>query len=172
MSAHRLGASVVVMDRFDAERCLQLIEQYRITHVQFVPTMFVRLLKLPEAVRSRYDTSSLKAVVHAAAPCPAEVKRQMIEWWGPIISEYYSATEGMGATFITSEEALKKPGSVGKAMAALSLLILVERQQVDVEAPVARYWPEFAARGKSEVTVRMLLCHRAGLPAIRRTRAA
>jgi acyl-CoA synthetase (AMP-forming)/AMP-acid ligase II len=116
MSAHRLGASVVVMDRFDAERCLQLIEQYRITHVQFVPTMFVRLLKLPEEVRSRYDTSSLKAVVHAAAPCPAEVKRQMIEWWGPIISEYYSATEGMGATFITSEEALKKPGSVGKAM--------------------------------------------------------
>jgi long-chain acyl-CoA synthetase len=116
MSAHRLGCTVVVMERFDAERCLQLIEQYRITHVQFVPTMFVRMLKLPKEVRTRYDTSSLKGVVHAAAPCPAEVKRQMIEWWGPIISEYYSATEGMGATFITSEEALRKPGSVGKAM--------------------------------------------------------
>ena len=116
MSAHRLGCTVVVMERFDAERCLQLIEQYGITHVQFVPTMFVRLLKLPQEVRDRYDTSSLKGVVHAAAPCPPEVKRQMIEWWGPIISEYYSATEGMGATFITSEEALRKPGSVGKAM--------------------------------------------------------
>jgi acyl-CoA synthetase (AMP-forming)/AMP-acid ligase II len=104
------------MEHFDAEQCLQLIEQYQITHVQFVPTMFVRLLKLPDDVRARYDTSSLRAVVHAAAPCPAEVKRQMIEWWGPIISEYYSATEGMGATFITSEEALRKPGSVGKAM--------------------------------------------------------
>ncbi|MEY2420736.1 MAG: long-chain acyl-CoA synthetase [Acidimicrobiaceae bacterium] len=116
MSAQRLGASIVVMERFDPETCLQLIEQYQVTHVQFVPTMFVRMLKLPEDVRARYDLSSLKAVVHAAAPCPAEVKRQMIEWWGPIIYEYYSATEGMGATFINSEEALAKPGSVGRAM--------------------------------------------------------
>ncbi|MEY2434146.1 MAG: long-chain acyl-CoA synthetase, partial [Acidimicrobiaceae bacterium] len=116
MSAQRLGTTVVVMERFDPETCLQLIEQYGVTHVQFVPTMFVRLLKLPEEVRARYDVSSLKAVVHAAAPCPAEVKRQMIEWWGPIVYEYYSATEGMGATFITSEEALAKPGSVGKSM--------------------------------------------------------
>ena len=116
MSAQRLGCTVVVMEHFDAEDCLRLIEQHRITHVQFVPTMFVRLLKLPPEVRARYDTSSLKAVVHAAAPCPAEVKRQMIEWWGPIIYEYYSATEGMGATFINSEEALRKPGSVGKVM--------------------------------------------------------
>jgi acyl-CoA synthetase (AMP-forming)/AMP-acid ligase II len=116
MSAQRLGASIVVMERFDPETCLQLIEQYHVTHVQFVPTMFVRMLKLPEEVRARYDVSSLKAVVHAAAPCPAEVKRKMIEWWGPIIFEYYSATEGMGATFINSEEALLKPGSVGRAM--------------------------------------------------------
>ena len=116
MSTQRLGGTVVVMDRFDPERCLQLIEEQHITHVQFVPTMFVRMLKLPEEVRTRYDLSSLQAVVHAAAPCPAEVKRQMIEWWGPIIYEYYSATEGMGATFINSEEALAKPGSVGRAM--------------------------------------------------------
>jgi acyl-CoA synthetase (AMP-forming)/AMP-acid ligase II len=116
MSAQRLGASVVVMERFDPETCLQLIERYQVSHVQFVPTMFVRMLKLPDEVRARYDISSLAAVVHAAAPCPAEVKRQMIEWWGPIVYEYYSATEGMGATFINSEEALAKPGSVGRAM--------------------------------------------------------
>src|SRR4051812_3975079 len=116
MSAQRLGSTVVVMERFDPETCLQLIERHHVTHAQFVPTMFVRMLKLPEEVRARYDVSSLKAVVHAAAPCPAEVKRQMIEWWGPIIFEYYSATEGMGATFITSEESLKKPGSVGLTM--------------------------------------------------------
>ncbi|MEY2460796.1 MAG: long-chain acyl-CoA synthetase [Acidimicrobiaceae bacterium] len=116
MSSQRLGASIVVMERFDPETCLQLIEQYQVTHVQFVPTMFVRMLKLPDDVRARYDVSSLKAVVHAAAPCPADVKRQMIEWWGPIIYEYYSATEGMGATFINSAEALAKPGSVGRAI--------------------------------------------------------
>lgn len=116
MSAQRLGSTVVIMERFDPDTCLQLIERHHVTHAQFVPTMFVRMLKLPEEVRRRYDVSSLKAVVHAAAPCPAEVKRQMIEWWGPIIFEYYSATEGMGATFITSEESLKKPGSVGRTM--------------------------------------------------------
>src|SRR3954454_3714429 len=116
MSAQRLGSTVVIMERFDPETCLQLIERYHVTHAQFVPTMFVRMLKLPEDVRTRYDLSSLTAVVHAAAPCPADVKRQMIEWWGPIVYEYYSATEGMGATFINSEEALAKPGSVGRAM--------------------------------------------------------
>jgi acyl-CoA synthetase (AMP-forming)/AMP-acid ligase II len=104
------------MERFDPETCLQLIERHSITHVQFVPTMFVRMLKLPDDVRARYDVSSLKSVVHAAAPCPVDVKRQMIEWFGPIISEYYSATEGMGATFITSEDWLAHPGSVGRAM--------------------------------------------------------
>ncbi|HEV3226838.1 MAG TPA: AMP-binding protein [Acidimicrobiales bacterium] len=116
MSAHRLGCTVVVMERFEPETCLQLIERYHVTNVQFVPTMFVRLLKLPDEVRHRYDLSSLKGIVHAAAPCPADVKREMIEWLGPIVYEYYSATEGMGATFINSEEALAKPGSVGRAM--------------------------------------------------------
>jgi long-chain acyl-CoA synthetase len=114
--AQRLGATVVVMDRFDPAAALSLIERHRVTVAQFVPTMFVRMLKLPEAERRRYDLSSLKAAVHAAAPCPVEVKRQMIEWWGPIVSEYYSATEGVGATFITATEWLAHPGSVGKPM--------------------------------------------------------
>jgi acyl-CoA synthetase (AMP-forming)/AMP-acid ligase II len=114
--AHRLGATVVVMERFDPLDALRLIEERRVTHTQMVPTMFVRLLKLPEKERNRFDLASLQAAVHAAAPCPVEVKRQMIEWWGPIISEYYSSTEGAGATFITSEEWLAHPGSVGKPM--------------------------------------------------------
>tara|TARA_R110000824_G_scaffold37553_6_gene115539 strand:+ start:24300 stop:25835 length:1536 start_codon:yes stop_codon:yes gene_type:complete len=115
MAAHRLGATLVVMDKFDAEATLRLIEQYRISFMQMVPTMFIRLLALPEEVRKRYDLSSLEKIVHAAAPCPVEVKRQMIEWLGPIIYEYYGGSEGNGSTFITPEEWLKKPGSVGRA---------------------------------------------------------
>ena len=116
MSAQRLGATVVVMERFDAAHALALIEQHGITHGQFVPTMFVRMLKLADDVRTRYDVSSLRRVVHAAAPCPVAVKRQMIEWWGPIVSEYYSATEGMGATWIDADDWLGHPGSVGRAV--------------------------------------------------------
>ena len=119
-AAHRLGATVVVMERFDAVQALDLIERYRVTHAQFVPTMFVRLLKLPDAERHRYDHSSLRAVVHAAAPCPIEVKRRMIDWWGPIVSEFYSATEGIGATFITAPEWLDHAGSVGKPMLGIA----------------------------------------------------
>ena len=114
--AQRLGATVVVMERYDPVEALRLIESHHVTQTQMVPTMFVRLLKLPEAERTRFDLRSLRTAVHAAAPCPVEVKRQMIEWWGPIISEYYSSTEGAGATFITSEEWLEHPGSVGKPM--------------------------------------------------------
>ncbi|HJC27940.1 MAG TPA: acyl-CoA synthetase [Candidatus Dietzia intestinipullorum] len=109
-----VGGTVILMDRFDAEESLKLIEEYRVTHSQWVPTMFVRMLKLPEATRERYDLSSMTHAIHAAAPCPPEVKRRMIEWWGPVIHEYYSATEGMGITFINSEEALERPGSVGR----------------------------------------------------------
>jgi long-chain acyl-CoA synthetase len=116
MSMHRLGACVVVMEHFDPRRCLELIERYRVTHAQFVPTMFIRLLRLPEEERRRYDTSSLRFVVHAAAPCPVPVKRQMIDWWGPIIHEYYAGTEDIGSTFITAEEWLAHPGSVGRPM--------------------------------------------------------
>jgi acyl-CoA synthetase (AMP-forming)/AMP-acid ligase II len=114
MTAQRLGGTVVVMEHFEPERCLSLMEQHRVTHAQFVPTMFVRMLKLPEGTRARYDLSSLRSVVHAAAPCAPEVKRRMIEWWGPVIHEYYSGTEGLGMTWIRSEEALTHPGSVGR----------------------------------------------------------
>jgi fatty-acyl-CoA synthase len=116
MTAQRMGGTVVVMEHFDPEMCLSLIQEHQVTHAQFVPTMFVRMLKLPEEVRTAYDASSLRSVVHAAAPCAPEVKRRMIEWWGPIIHEYYSGTEGMGMTWITSQEALTHPGSVGRAI--------------------------------------------------------
>jgi long-chain acyl-CoA synthetase len=116
MSMHRIGATVVVMEHFDPIQCLQLIERHRVTHAQFVPTMFVRMLRLPAEEREKYDVSSLKSVVHAAAPCPIAVKRQMLDWWGPIIDEYYSGTEDIGGTFITAEEWLAHPGSVGRPM--------------------------------------------------------
>ena len=116
MAVLRLGGTVVVMERFDAAATLDLIARYRVTHAQFVPTMFSRLLRLPATERQGHDLSSLRQVVHAAAPCPVDVKRDMIEWWGPIIAEYYAATEGHGATFITSEEWLTHPGSVGRPM--------------------------------------------------------
>jgi len=109
------GGTVIMMDKFEAESALQLIERYRVTHSQWVPTMFVRLLKLPLEVRNKYDVSSQRCAVHAAAPCPVDVKRQMIEWWGPVIEEYYSSTETAGMTAISSEEWLKHPGSVGRA---------------------------------------------------------
>ncbi|QFG27055.1 acyl-CoA synthetase [Actinomadura sp. WMMB 499] len=114
MSLHRLGATVVVMERFDALRCLRLIERHRVTHAQFVPTMFIRMLRLPEEERAGFDLSSLVTVTHGAAPCPVPVKRRMLEWWGPIIHEYYSGTEDVGHTAITPEEWLAHPGSVGR----------------------------------------------------------
>ena len=116
MSWMRAGATVVVMEHFDPVELLRLIETYKVTHIQMVPTMFVRLLKLPEEERRRYDTSSLQVVIHAAAPCPIPVKREMIEWWGPVIHEYYAGTEGNGFTAIDSKDWLEHPGSVGKAI--------------------------------------------------------
>ena len=115
LGTHRNGGSVVVMERFDPLECLRAIERYRVTHVQFVPTHFVRMLKLPEEVRGSFDLSSLRVVVHAAAPCPAEVKRQMIEWLGPKVLEFYAGSEGTGMTAITSAEWLEHMGSVGRA---------------------------------------------------------
>ncbi|HEY3653375.1 MAG TPA: AMP-binding protein [Steroidobacteraceae bacterium] len=114
MSTHRVGATLVLMTQFDATRALQLIAGCRVTHAQFVPTMFTRMLQLPEAVRSSFNLGSLRAVIHSAAPCPASVKRAMIEWWGPIIWEFYGASEGHGATMLNSEEWMSHPGSVGK----------------------------------------------------------
>jgi fatty-acyl-CoA synthase len=116
MAMHRVGAAVVIMEQFDPLTCLELIERHRVTHAQFVPTMFVRMLRLPAADRARYDTSSLQAVLHAAAPCPIAVKRQMIDWWGPIIHEYYAGTEDVGTTAISAQEWLAHPGSVGRPM--------------------------------------------------------
>ncbi len=116
LQAVRAGALAVLQPRFEAEGLLRLIEQYRITHLHMVPTMFVRLLRLPVEVKRQYDLGSLEWVVHGAAPCPVEVKRAMIEWWGPVIYEYYGATETGIATLSTSEEALRKPGTVGRPL--------------------------------------------------------
>ncbi|WHU47629.1 acyl-CoA synthetase [Gordonia sp. L191] len=108
-----LGGTVVVMSRFDAQKALEYIERHRVTYSQWVPTVFVRMLTLPAAVRDRYDVSSLAVAVHAAAPCPVEVKHQMIDWWGPILSEYYSSTELNGLTLVDTPQRLAKPGTVG-----------------------------------------------------------
>jgi fatty-acyl-CoA synthase len=115
MATQRFGGTVIMMPRFDALEALRAIECYRVTHSQWVPTMFVRMLKLDPAERTAFDLSSHNQAIHAAAPCPVEVKRQMIEWWGPIVTEYYGGTEGNGITVITSEEALERPGSVGRS---------------------------------------------------------
>jgi long-chain acyl-CoA synthetase len=116
MAIHRFGGTAVVMTRFDAERFLALVEERRVTFTQVVPTMFVRMLKLPDDVRGRYDLSSLRTAVHAAAPCPVEVKERMIEWWGPIIHEYYAGTEGNGFVYCNSEQWLAHKGTVGTSL--------------------------------------------------------
>jgi long-chain acyl-CoA synthetase len=109
------GVGVVLMERWDAEEALRLIDEHRITHTHMVPTMFHRLLSLPADTRAKYDTSSLRYVVHGAAPCPVETKRALIEWLGPIVYEYYAATEGSGAS-VDSETWLQKPGTVGRPL--------------------------------------------------------
>jgi long-chain acyl-CoA synthetase len=119
----RLGATTVVMEHFDAQEWLALVERYRVTHCQMVPVMFSRLLRLPGEVRARYDTSSLECIVHAAAPCPVHVKRAMIDWLGPIITEYYGATEANGFTFCDSAQWLAHPGTVGRPILG-ELLVL------------------------------------------------
>ena len=123
MSALAMGATVVVMEKFDPEQTLAAIQRYHVTHGQFVPAMFVRMLKLPESVRHSYDLSSLKRVVHAAAPCPVEIKQQMIDWWGPIVDEYYSSSEGAGITFITAEDWMRRPGSVGTPLLGVAHIL-------------------------------------------------
>jgi acyl-CoA synthetase (AMP-forming)/AMP-acid ligase II len=122
-AALRLGSTSVIMDRFDPEQWLALVERYRVTHCQMVPVMFSRLLRLPAEVRARYDTSSLECIVHAAAPCPVHVKRAMIDWLGPIVTEYYAATEANGFTFCDSAQWLARPGTVGRPVLG-ELLIL------------------------------------------------
>ncbi|MFN8022350.1 MAG: AMP-binding protein [Acidimicrobiales bacterium] len=113
MGAQAVGSTVVAMEHFDAEQYLALVDRHKVTHSQVVPTMFVRMLKLPEHVRTTYDVSSLQCVIHAAAPCPIPVKKQMIEWFGPIIHEYYAGTEGNGFVYCNSDMWLAHPGTVG-----------------------------------------------------------
>jgi long-chain acyl-CoA synthetase len=122
--AFGLGASIILEARFDAEELLSMIERYRVSHMHMVPTMFVRLLRLPEEVKQRYDLSSLRFVVHGAAPCPLDVKRAIIEWWGPVINEYYGATEAGLVTSISSADALRKPGSVGRPLPGVHIRIV------------------------------------------------
>ena len=124
MNVLRYGGTCIVMENYDSEAALSLIEKYRVTHSQWVPTMFVRMLKLSEDIRHKYDLSSHEVAIHAAAPCPISVKEQMIAWWGPVIHEYYAGTEGNGSTTITSEEWLAHKGSVGQAAHGVSLHIL------------------------------------------------
>ncbi|WP_409181981.1 acyl-CoA synthetase [Amycolatopsis sp. VS8301801F10] len=119
----QLGHTAVLMDRWDAEEMLRLIERHRVTHSHMVPTQFRRLLALPEEVRTKYDLSSLRVMIHGAAPCPLEVKRKMLEWWGPVVTEYYAATEG-GGTVISGEDWLRKPGSVGLPWPGSTIRIL------------------------------------------------
>ncbi len=116
MTVHTLGATTIVMENFDAEEFLQLTQKYKVTQTQVVPTMFIRMLKLDSDVRSQYDCSTITHAVHAAAPCPIETKRKMIEWWGPVIHEYYAGTEGNGFVYCNSEQWLAHPGTVGTAI--------------------------------------------------------
>ena len=132
MMAITLGGTSVIMENFDAEEFLRLVEKHKITQSQLVPTMFVRMLKLPEEVRRRYDVSSLKGAIHAAAPCPIDVKAKMIEWWGPILIEYYAGSEGNGVTVSNSQQWLSHRGTVGRSVVG-TIKILNEN---DEELPV------------------------------------
>ncbi len=147
---------VVLQPRFDAEELLRLIHEHRISHMHMVPTMFMRLLKLPPEVRARYDVSSLEFVVHGASPCPPEVKRRMIEWWGPVIGEYYGATETGVVIFNDSQQALAKPGTVGTTVPGGEVRIRGDDGQElpigeigEIYLRIASY-PDFTYHGKDE----------------------
>jgi acyl-CoA synthetase (AMP-forming)/AMP-acid ligase II len=141
LSAQRIGAAVVVMDRFDAEGTLAAIESKHVTHGQFVPTHFVRMLRLPAEVRERYDLSSLQKVIHAAAPCPVDVKRQMLDWVGPIVHEYYAGSEGNGFCAVGPEEWLERPGTVGRPLVGI-LHILDEDGEELPAGEIGQVWFE------------------------------
>jgi len=152
-----LGGTAIIMEHFDAETYLALVERHHVTQSQLVPTMFVRMLKLPAEVRRRYDLSSLKGAIHAAAPCPVEVKARMIEWWGPILIEYYAGSEGNGVTVCTSAEWLAHRGSVGRAVVGKIKIV----DENDAECPTGEigtvYFadaPQFAYHNDPEKTKR------------------
>jgi long-chain acyl-CoA synthetase len=152
--ALRLGMDITILERFDAEQFLAAVERHQVQQVQMVPTMFTRLLRLPQEVRDRYDVSSLRAVVHSAAPCPAHIKQQMIDWFGPIVSEYYGGSETGPIVWCTSEEWLAHPGTVGAPADGAQVRIITDD---DEEAPVgevgvvyvkpADHWPGFTYHG-------------------------
>jgi acyl-CoA synthetase (AMP-forming)/AMP-acid ligase II len=130
LAVHAIGATIVAMEHFDAEQYLQLVERHEITHSQVVPTMFVRMLKLPENTRNAYDVSSLECVIHAAAPCPAPVKKQMIEWFGPVIHEYYAGSEGNGFVYCNSESWLAHEGTVGQPIVGVLHIVGEDGEEV------------------------------------------
>jgi len=156
LRAGRLGGALVMMPRFDAEEFLRLVEAERIDTIFMVPTMFVRLMKLPQSVREKYDTSSLRHVVHAAAPCPADVKRAMLDWWGPVISEYYGSTEASALTYATAADALARPGTVGKILDGVELRFLGEQGEVLPQGEIGEIYsriadsPDFTYHNKPE----------------------
>jgi long-chain acyl-CoA synthetase len=148
-----LGANIFVASKFDPEQMLRNVERYRITHLLAVPTMFVRLLRLPDEIKHKYDLSSLKFVMHGAAPCPVHVKREMIAWWGPVIHEHYGGTETGAVTYLDSEQWLAHPGSVGKPLDSVRLMVLNEEGE-EIEAGgtgeiVAwhQHYPDFTYHG-------------------------
>jgi long-chain acyl-CoA synthetase len=156
LSAAVRGLDMTLMPRFDPEDFLRIVEQRRVTTVQMVPTMFVRLLQLPDAVRNRYDLSSLEFIVHAAAPCPPDVKRAMIEWLGPIVHEYYGSTETGAVVFCTAEEWLAHPGTVGRALPNATVKVFGDD---GAEVPPGESgevyvrlhtWPDFTYRGDED----------------------
>jgi long-chain acyl-CoA synthetase len=144
MRAGRIGELMALLPRFDPVELLQLIERQRIDTMFMVPTMFIRLLKLPENLRRRYDVSSLRFVIHAAAPCPPEVKAAMIDWWGPVIHEFYGSTESSAVTFASSADTLAKPGTVGRAVAGAELRILDDAGKILPVGEVGEIFTRFA----------------------------
>jgi acyl-CoA synthetase (AMP-forming)/AMP-acid ligase II len=146
MGAHRIGCSVVIMEKFDAEDALRLIEKYKVGYSQWVPTMFVRLLKLPESVRKKYDVSSMKMGIHGSAPCPVDVKEKIIAWWGPVLWEFYSGSERNGIFMIGSDEWLKHKGSVGRCMDAQVHIVDDDTQQ---ELPVGKIGTIYCSKGSA-----------------------
>src|SRR5258708_17545763 len=132
MGGARWGVNAVRQRRFDGADMLRLIEKHRVSHMHIVPTMLVRLLRLPDEIKRRRDLSSLRWIVHGAAPCAPTVKRQMIDWWGPVINEYYGATETGIVVWHNSEEALRKPGTVGHVVPG-ALLRIVDEEGRDVK---------------------------------------
>jgi long-chain acyl-CoA synthetase len=156
LRAGRLGGALVLMPRFDPEEFLRLVEAERIDTIFMVPTMFIRLMKLPDRVRIKYDISSLRHVIHAAAPCPADVKHAMIRWWGPVIHEFYGSTESGAVTFANSEDALKKPGTVGKMAPGAELRFVDEDGRILPQGEIGEIYsriagnPDFTYHNKPE----------------------